>query len=141
MWWLERLRFAIWIWWALFAFSLWTAASAAWFVSQAQTVDGVVIDQVVHSRRGRTERPIFEYTFDGRRHEASAVVGDPGIDVGDEVEVLVDPSDPGDARLATNDSVWKTPLLTLSLTVILGVFLAMSRVFVRRVVRRRGAES
>ena len=135
--WLARLQFAIWVWWALVAFSLWTAASAAWFVANAESVDGRVVDQVVNSRRGRTERPVFEYTFDGRRHEASAVVGDRSIDVGDAVVVLVDPGDPSDARLATGNSVWKTPLLTSSLTAFLGVLLAASRAFVLRIERRR----
>ncbi|MCW2973926.1 MAG: hypothetical protein JWN72_2199, partial [Thermoleophilia bacterium] len=132
-----RLRFATWIVAALAAFTVWLVLSTAWFVHEADRVRGTVVDKYEHPRRGATERPEFTYVVDGRTYRARADVGDPRIDIGDRVDVLVDPGDARDARLATSGSVWKAPIITGSVTGLVALFILGVRRLVQALLLRR----
>lgn len=132
-----RLRFATWIIVALAAFAVWLTISTAWFVHEADTVRGTVVAKYEHPRRGATERPEFTYVVDGHTYRERADVGDPRIEIGDRVDVLVDPDDPHDARLATSGSVWKAPIITGSVTALVALFVLGVRQLVQALLLRR----
>ncbi|WP_051218455.1 DUF3592 domain-containing protein [Nocardioides insulae] len=83
--------------------------------SDADRVEGSVV--ALHEHRdddgSLTFRPEVEYTADGeiRRFTSSTGTNPSAYDVGEDIEVAVDPDDPGDARL-TGWTAYLPPLVT-----------------------------
>ena len=89
------------------------------FRKTAGRAEGVVVENI---RSGRNYRPVFEFGWNGEKwlvesNVASSVNGRPAYRVGENVTLLVDPSDPQQAHV---DS-WFGSWFAATITGVLGV--------------------
>ena len=119
--------------------AIWLYSSARSFVDQAIPTQGTVVELRPSSHSSGTYQTVFEYRDQSgvtHRKECNSSSNPPSHAIGEKVEVLYSPSDPGDACLNDFQSLWALPLIAGFLAVfqiILGLGLI---VLIPRVIRR-----
>lgn len=91
------------------------AMRSAWFLSQAERVDAVVV-QLTKARRGKLQ-PVVAYWVGGKEYRVKAgyASSPPSHGVGDAVGVLYVPGRPEGGHVSPYAQLWLTPLVSLLL--------------------------
>jgi hypothetical protein len=102
-----------------FAFQSWQ------LVSHGVQVDAVVVD-LIHSSKGHTAAPVYEYTIDGETYQyRSKTKTNPYPSIGDHRTLVVDPKNP--ARASENDftGLWLLPIIACPVSIVMIVAAAL----------------
>ncbi|WP_020013724.1 DUF3592 domain-containing protein [Promicromonospora sukumoe] len=125
------------------------AVRTAAFLADARPADGVVIgldEQYSSSDNGSaryTYHAVVAYDVGGREYELTDRTGTnpPRYDVGEDVTVLYDPADPGEARLEASYGYWLETIFGLVALALAGAGIPVLRVWLRKAARERLART
>ncbi|MFN8433974.1 MAG: DUF3592 domain-containing protein [Anaerolineales bacterium] len=123
------------IWIILFGIGLFYSFNSFRLVTSGVEVDAVIVDMDASNSDGTTTySPIYEYTYEGETYRYNSVNSSNIVtyDIGDHSTLLVDPSNPNNARQKSFWELWLMPAIMLPAAIGMGFIMILVNVLAAR---------
>ena len=123
------------IWIILFGVGLYYSFNSFRLVTTGAEVDAIIVDMDADNSDGTTTySPIYEYTYAGETYRYNSVNSSNIVtyDIGDHTTLLVDPSNPHNARQQSFWELWLMPAIMLPVSLGMGFIMILVQVLAAR---------
>lgn len=123
------------VWIILFGFGLYYGFNSFRLATSGVEVDAVIVDMDASNSDGTTTySPIYEYTYEGETYRYNSVNSSNIVtyDIGDHTTLLVDPSNPNNARQKSFWELWLLPAIMLPISLGMGLIMIFVQVLAAR---------
>lgn len=119
------------VWIILFGVGLYYSFNSYRLVTTGAEVDAIIVDMDASNSDGvTTYSPIYEYTYQGETYRYNSVNSSNIVtyDIGDHTTLLVDPSNPNNARQKSFWELWLLPAIMLPISLGMGFIMILVQV-------------
>ena len=123
------------IWIILFGVGLYYSFNSFRLVTTGAEVDAIIVDMDADNSDGTTTySPIYEYTYAGETYRYNSVNSSNIVtyDIGDHTTLLVDPTNPQNARQKSFWELWLMPAIMLPVSLGMGFIMILVQVLAAR---------